>query len=532
MEIDTYLQPSDLVGCRYRLHQRVAHPTAEPTAATISRRIRLDRARARVASLIPTKPQIGDSKNFLRIDIGRISSAQSEYTSQQRAEDLERRWFATLEALAAGATVITDPVLETSSRIRIDVDALVRRPDGAYMPVVVTNHRVAREDKNRTVNVIATRRLGLGQPNAGNYRLKHHAVDSYTLALSVTALEELGVGVERGILIGQNHELAFIVDTSLFRQGLNQALAVETPNKALRVKDCTSCRYWPYCHEELLARDDISLLFSGDKGAHFRASGLPTVSALAQVKPPQPNISRDDIVLARAYTHGIALLKRKETVTAPRFDIEIDIDVEAYLDQGAYLWGAFDGAEYHPFVTWNELGSRAEAENFARFWTWLKKKRRQAQEAGKSIGIFCYSAHGENHWLRFSARRFYAKYRDDIPGLPSESEVTQFITSPEWIDVFALVRAQLLGVSGLGLKIVAPAAGFSWEEDEVDGEASVSLYLAATGAVLKGDIPITTALVDAQAALLSYNGDDCRATRAVRHFLANGAPGVPAATEL
>ncbi|AKK07255.1 RecB family nuclease, putative, TM0106 family [Corynebacterium mustelae] len=532
MEIDTYLQPSDLVGCRYRLHQRTAYPTAEPTAATISRRIRLDRTRKRVLSLIPTKPQIGDPKNFLRIDLGRISATQLEYSSRQRAQDLERRWFATLEALAAGANIITDPVVETRSKIRMDIDALIRRPDGAYMPVVVTNHRVAREDNNRTVNVIATRRLGLGKANAGNYRLKHHAVDSYTLALSVAALDELGVGVERGVLIGQNHELAFIVDTSLFRQGLNQALMVETPTTALRVKDCASCRYWSYCHAELQERDDISLLFSGDKGARFRDIGFPTVSALARVEPPYAHISRDDIVLARAYTKDIALVKRNSTITAPKFDIEIDIDVEAYLDQGAYLWGAFDGQKYHPFVTWNELGSLAEAKNFARFWSWLKTKRRQAHDAGKSIGIFCYSNHGENHWLRFSARRFYAKYRDQIPELPSESEVAQFINSPEWIDVFALVRAQLLGVHGLGLKVVAPAAGFSWEEDEVDGEASVGLYLAATGAVLKGDIPITTALVDAQAALLSYNGDDCRATRAVRHFLVAGAPGVPTATEL
>ena len=74
--------------------------------------------------------------------------------------------------------------------------------------------------------------------------------------------------------------------------------------------------------------------------------------------------------LAAAWRAGEVLLRRGD-VNVPRADVEVDVDMEAYLDQGAYLWGAWYDGEYVPFVTWEPLGGRAEAENFAAFWRWL-----------------------------------------------------------------------------------------------------------------------------------------------------------------
>lgn len=104
-------------------------------------------------------------------------------------------------------------------------------------------------------------------------------------------------------------------------------------------------------------------------------------------------------------------------------------------------------------------------------------RRYAAEQAGQTFGAFCYSAHGENHWLRFSARRFHGK----VEGVPSEAEVLAFIQSGQWHDVFVAVKNNLVGPEGLGLKVVAPAAGFSWEANDVDGEASVNLYREAVG---------------------------------------------------
>ena len=85
--------------------------------------------------------------------------------------------------------------------------------------------------------------------------------------------------------------------------------------------------------------------------------------------------------------------------------------------------------------------------------------------------------------------------------------------------MFAHVRQHLVGTDGLGLKVLGPVVGFTWEDDDVDGEASVALRRQARRDDQAG--------AEARATLLQYNEDDCRATRAVREFLDAGAPGLP-----
>lgn len=495
-----HFAPADLTGCRYKAVQRRRYESVPSTHSSVNRRERLAAARRVVFDLFPSKPSLGDPKSFLRIDI---------------PVDDDERYLATLEALAAGANIITAAVLEYEHAGRlysIELDALVRRADGSYLPVLVSNHRVARPAANKSMKVMSTSRLGLGTAYRANYKVKSHALDSFTVALAARALEEMGVGSHRAGLIGQDRTLVFLLDTDLLQQGLQQALDAAPQVEPRRIKDCASCRFWPMCERELVATDELSLFLAGDKARPYREMGINTVQGLIDADLGEP--SR----LARAWREQVPVLRRKENVSAPRFDVEIDIDVEAYLDQGAYLWGTFDGVEYRPFVTWDGVGGHGEAENFAAFWRWLSARRERAAAEGKSLGVFCYSSHGENHWLRFSARRFASL---GIPGLPSEEEITRFIQSDHWIDVFAYVRTQLVGPSGLGLKVVAPQAGFHWVADDVDGEESVNLYRVATGKVDGADPEA------ARSTLLSYNGDDCRATAAVRDWLSRGALDAP-----
>ena len=81
--------------------------------------------------------------------------------------------------------------------------------------------------------------------------------------------------------------------------------------------------------------------------------------------------------------------------------------------------------------------------------------------------------------------------------------------------MFVHVKRSFAGTAGLGLKTVAPIAGFEWPE-EFDGEESVNARRAA----LAGD-------TDARAQILRYNAGDVRATHAVREWMTDGAPGVP-----
>ena len=179
------------------------------------------------------------------------------------------------------------------------------------------------------------------------------------------------------------------------------------------------------------------------------------------------------------------------------------------MTRGAYLWGAFDGTTYRAFATWEDVGadSAAEETNFLAFWSWLQATRTTAHAEGKTFRAYCYAAGGENHWLMASARRFASI---------DEAAVRAFIASDEWVDVFVSVRRHLVGTEGLGLKVVAPVAGFEWEDADMDGERSVALRREAR-----------FGSISARDTLLRYNEDDCRATAAVRHFLSAGAPGIP-----
>lgn len=494
------LTPGDLVGCRYRQVQRLRFPGIGPLEASVQRKARRDAGVAEVYSRLPIPPKKRGRVPFERLDLD---------------PDEELAEFHTLEAIAAGANLITGAVFAgdwDGVAWETVVDILVRNPDGTYLPVMVSNHRVARSSPHGQMQAIATSRLGLGAAVPVKANLRHHTIDGYRLALAVRGLEEAGaVGVDKhGAVIGQDRDRAYLVDVTRYAPAAERALLTPPPTGPRRVKECANCRFWGECEPELQRIDEISLFLPGDRAAPYRERGIATTQAL--IDAHLGDISH----IAAAWRADIPVLRRVRETTAPRFDVEIDVDVEAYLDLGAYLWGAFDGHDYHPFVTWSGLGEAAEGTNFATFWRWLMTRRDKARQHGQTFAAFCYASNGENHWMLSSARRFHGV----VDGVPDEEEVRRFISSDQWVDMFAVARSQLVGPGGLGLKQLAPAAGFHWEEEDFAGEDSLHAFLvAATG-------PAGEAAA-ARAQLLSYNGDDCRATAAVRHWLRQGARSAP-----
>lgn len=504
------LVAADLVGCRHRYVQRQHFPELPPTASSTARRRRSAAELQTVLALLPTRRGLGDGRRrpFLRVDLPGV-------------EDPAEAELATLEALAEDATLITGAVFtgtDAGHRWRVTIDVLVRREDGSYAPVILSNHRAARPDPDSVMEAIATHRLGLSRPLRVGYRPRRHVIDGYRLGLAARALHTLGLDSGRGGVIGQDPTTAFLTGTAGFQPALDAALRAGWPIEARRVKECATCRYWVHCEPALRAADDISLVLPGDRARDFREEGLTTVTELIDARRGEPS------VLAAAWRNGTPLLRRSAAgpVTGPAADVEIDVDMEAYLDHGAYLWGAFDGAAYHGFSTWEDLGTDAEAENFARFWSWLRERRAEARTAGKTFAVYCYSAHGENHWLRASATRFGGRRFGSLR-VPELEEVEEFIASEEWVDVFRWVRHHLFGPQGIGLKVVAPQAGYTWADEDFGGEESVYTRRRA--------LAVDEAGYAARATLLRYNEDDTRATAAVRAWLRAGAPGVPADTE-
>ncbi|MCT1683936.1 TM0106 family RecB-like putative nuclease [Corynebacterium appendicis] len=497
------VRAGDLVGCRYRLRQRLAHPEIPPLPEAVERQPQVDAGRAAVFGLLPERRALGDGrrKAFSRLTLD----------PALRVAEREAR---TRKAIKDRTTLIIDGALTgvvDGIAVLAEIDILVRQDDGTYLPVIVSNHRVARPSQTATMQFIPTHRLGLGRPLETAAKARHHTVDGYRVALAYLLLADAGLASPLGAVVGQDRERAYLGDAARYVEALREALAKPTPHRPLRLKQCASCRYWALCEPELKKMDDISLVFPGQKARPLRERGITTVEETIAADLGETS------QIARAWREGIPVLARTGVEPAPelRADVEIDVDMEAYLDQGAYLWGAFDGTDYRAFATWDEVGGAdtdAEEENFLAFWTWLQSKRAAAHAGGKSFRAYCYAAGGENHWLTASARRF-----DSV----DEAEVRAFIASDEWVDVFTHVRRHLVGTEGLGLKVVAPVAGFTWDDDDVDGERSVALRREAR-----------MGSAEAREMLVRYNGDDCRATAAVRHFLSAGAPGVPRLSSL
>ena len=100
---------SDLVGCRYRLVQRRAHPKMPRTHASIARAERHAAAAEAVMQMFPRK----GSGRFRRIDL--------------EGDEWERS-MRTLEALASGYTHITNAVFATEEWM-VRIDLLLREGD-------------------------------------------------------------------------------------------------------------------------------------------------------------------------------------------------------------------------------------------------------------------------------------------------------------------------------------------------------------------------------------------------------------------
>ena len=107
--------------------------------------------------------------------------------------------------------------------------------------------------------------------------------------------------------------------------------------------------------------------------------------------------------------------------------------------------------------------------------------------------------------------------------MPSEAEVRELVDGPHWVDVFRLVERQFVGVYGLGLKKVAPVAGFQWRDEEPSGEASIAWHAQAVRPGARyGSAEAKAMAQQARARILAYNEDDVRATLAVREWLSAG----------
>ena len=456
---------------------------------------------------------------------------------------------ATLQALADAATLVWGAALpgdEASGREGVRC-TLVAVPGGGYAPVLVVNHKVVdpRRDKG-SAGAVVTRLLDWAPAVDPGLRLRRHPADLDRLAHAWRLLEALecaaetpvgavlGLGSDRAVV----HQLGRVLETADATHATRLAAARgEVDSAPSRIGECRTCPWWEGwesrgravvgCRDRLVLADDVSLVVGGGHAGPLRAQGIRTVAQLARAGtdgPPDWNGEpfSDAVLRARAHRDGEVVVPKVARPTIPRADVEVDVDLESHLDDGAYLWGTLltlrDGRPlesegYRPFVTWAGLPDPDEGRSFAGFWRWLTGIRDRAAGQGRTFRAYCYSRSAENGWMLSSAGRFGPDGTVSVvKGVPSVAEVRAFISSPQWIDVHQAVASQFVSTAGLGLKVVAPVAGFHWRDPEAGGEASVGWYRDAQAAV-------GAEREAGRTRILAYNEDDVRATRAVRQWI-------------
>lgn len=584
------LSSSDLVGCRFRLARDLMPDSSRLTTGT---------AHQVIEQLLHSFPNVAEHAFVVPGGTGELvhlDSDDPDFTDPE-AETLEA--IARGEDLIVGAVLShRRPQLGRAFSgiaevcripLLVKLTDVPETPGPTYIPVIIVPHRLlsskkltkakqarrASQSKGNggpsLVRVLAMARLGqkgvLGRSmrqsliEVPERKLRHHGPDAVRLGQAAALLHRLGVSngyvgaicrtgddldsthivvVDEGTrVVSYRMALRDARDTVYAVTGVPSRFELGTwPLAPRKIRECRACRWQEACSADLAASDDISLLLPGDKANQLRELGITTVRELAASSPEELGGKwTEQRWLARARVQGEPALRRVARTHAPRADVEMDIDMEAYPQDGAYLWGTWvPGEDYQPFATWESpetgaegLGGRAEARNFARFWDYVMHRKSEAETAGKSFMAYCWAAEGENYWLRRSADRFGGMEFADEPAqcggslrVPTTAEVDAFICSKNWQDMFRVTRQQLLSPNGLGLKVVAPWAGFHWRDEDVDGEASLDLYRVATGwdldCIVESRFERLTQH-EAREMLLRYNGDDCRSVSVVREWL-------------
>lgn len=544
------LSPRDLVGCRHRAAlRRHKDPQAQQKQQTqqaaprlhipqdleayteaIQHKVNATIRREMVFQCLPNVPRIGDKVFPSRVN---IDPADPETAVEQ-----------TLEAMAAGVRLITRPVV-AEGPFRVELDLLVRADLGKgvdefmqYTPVAISSHSVARRAKSTQLadcRVTDIGALGLAVPVPINFRHRAAAGDAQKVAMAHVVLQQWGFAADTVALIGRagpGRPRCFFFDAPSVLPGLQAALEEPIPSGPRRIKECQTCEFHNHCRAQLLQELEISLLLPGDKARSWREKGietLPQLAASGNGEHPQ---------LAQAWMDGQAALRRpqerwfeqpelwggakRNTDGGLRDWVEIDVDMEAHPNRGTFLWGTFDGSRYIGFGDFSREGD--EGQHVAEFWHWMQARKDHAVAAGKNFQVWVYAAQGENYWLRHAAER-YGGRRYKIDGMnqqvtmPTLEQVNAFIASEHWCDCFSLVKKALAPTDSLGLKTVAPLAGFEFSQAGINGKAAVELFEQAIG----GSRGTAQA---ARRKLERYNADDCVATSTVRAWLRRGAPGL------
>jgi predicted RecB family nuclease len=336
---------------------------------------------------------------------------------------------------------------------------------------------------------------------------------------------------QRSALERYDHEFDFrvrVIDIAEQQGAPNAPLPLVRP---VIIDECDSCPWHDVCFQDVGEDEPSAHVVSGRLGLRewnaLRDVGVVSIHDLAGLSLDDPRLAfywpELDIKQARARSRlenavtraqmsivGERLRPTGQPIPqAPRADVEVDFDLEWDADNRIYLWGLLvsdgSGQRLESVYSWDPLDGDGETDLASVAIARLVSLHKEAEASGLSFRVYHYS-HPEVSMVRGLIRR------GGPHPWPSEEWWEEF-TSECFVDLLPIVKAGFIGLRGLGLKEVAQAAGFEWQDDDPGGEQSLDWIEEARHAT---DADVREA---ARRRLLDYNTDDVMATLAVRRWL-------------
>jgi uncharacterized protein len=265
---------------------------------------------------------------------------------------------------------------------------------------------------------------------------------------------------------------------------------------------CGECPWEPACLTHAEETRDVSLTYGLQRriAGLLREEGIATLAGLAAQDPTAlaaragiaPGHAATLVIQAQVLEDGQPRWRRAVTFEDAPTEIFFDIEGDPEHDV-LYLFGVLlrtaEGEEYRAFVAENPCDERRAFEELLAFL-----------EAHPGAPIYHY-----HDYERSALRRLVTRHGVDPARAPALLERMRDLNHD-------LVSTAVLPVYSYSLKAVAKRLGYRWSHPEASAAQSIFWY--------------ATWLKTGERALLDlaveYNADDCRATRLLKDWLAQG----------
>lgn len=428
---------------------------------------------------------------------GRILGALPGPVTDLRGMDRDERERGTLRAIHDGAPTVLGAVLRHGDLVGMP-DLLRLTPSGHLAGDVKSG-------------------AAMTGPNATYRREYLVQVAHYARLLELTGL---GRGDAAFVIDRSGAEVEYDLAAPLGRGGasgrelhlelLDRAREVATGAGATRPAlsaNCGMCQWRTACRRELLEKDDVTLVAGLGRSLREPVETLAgTVAELAVVdaaraprlKGVGPERLARFVGRARLLADPMAGPVVLAPLGLPRHAAEIDFDVEADPLRGiVYLHGFW----------------HVDAEGGGRFFHFYAETPDEAGERDAfARAVEHFREHRAGHWFHYSAyeRTAYRDLQRRHPKVCSEDEIEAIFEAGRCTDLYATVtRATDWPLSSYGIKSIAKACGFEWEDADPGGANSIEWF----------DRWVTTRDPALRDRIVAYNRDDVKASARVREAL-------------